>query len=70
MQGFGIFMFPGPPVDRWVFGWLTGRDSDLICVKPNITDPHEGDLALSPVCTNPLLAALAFALKRMLLAVE
>lgn len=69
-QGFGVFIFPGPPKDVWAVGWLTGRDSDLICVKPNIIETWRGDLALSPTCTNPFLAALGFILKRVLLAVD
>ena len=51
-------------------GWLTGRDSDLICVKPNITNIQEGNLSLSPVCLTPCRAALGFLLKRLLLIVD
>ena len=69
-HGFGLFAFPGPPTTRWTVGWLTGRDSDLVCVKRNVTDTCEGELALSPVCANPFLAALAYLLKRTLLAVD
>jgi len=70
MKGFGIFKFPAPPRDRWVVGWLTGLDSDLVCVKPDVLNSFEGDLALSPVCYSPLMAALGFLLKRILLAID
>jgi len=65
-QGFGLFAFPGPPLDRWCFGWLTGPDGDLICVKPNMTDNYQADLLLSPICTSPARAFFAFLLKRLL----
>ena len=29
----------GHPTEKdvvWTFGWLTGRDNDLICIKPNM----------------------------------
>lgn len=36
----------------WTFGWETGRDNDLVCVKPQVTTPVEGETALSPSCRN------------------
>lgn len=63
-------MFPGPPCDAWTVGWLTGRDSDLICAKPNVTDSYEGELALSPTGSSPLLAILGFVAKCTLLTID
>jgi len=65
-----FYCWPGPPCDRWSFGWLTGRDNDLVCVRQEVSDPLQGDLALSPVCSNRILAVLAFAAKRFLVAVD
>lgn len=65
-----FYCWPGPPYDEWSFGWLTGRDNDLVCVLREVSDPLEGDLTLSPVCSNRILAVLAFVAKRFLLAVD
>jgi len=70
MTGFGIFLFPKPPINRWTVGWLTGRDNDLICVKPNIEDYQEAEIALSPVCTNVFFAILGFLFKRILIKID
>ena len=56
--------------DKWSFGYLTGSDHDLICIKPNIGDKMEAEIALSPVCTTRLLAISAFASKRILLRLD
>lgn len=69
-QGFGLFIFPGPPSDEWVFGWLTGRDSDLVCVKPNLVDPYKAQMALSPASSNLLLAVMGFLLKSAVLVID
>lgn len=65
-QGFGIFLFPAPPYDRWCVGWLTGRDSDLVCIKPDIVDQIDGEINVSPICKSPLIAIWGFILKRLL----
>lgn len=52
--------------NNWSFGWETGEDNDLICIKPDISIKIEGDIYLSPVCSNRLLAFLAFVLKQIL----
>lgn len=69
-HGFGLFVFPGPPQDRWACGWLTGPDSDLICVKRSIMATWQADLTLSPVCFNPLLAIMAYIMKRILIVLD
>lgn len=69
-HGFGIFVWPGPPRDRWACGWLTGPDSDLVCVKRNIMATWQGELTLSPLCFNPLLAIMAHIIKRILIALD
>ncbi len=56
--------------DAWSFGYMTGRDHDLICIKPNITDKIVAEIALSPVCSTRLLAISAFILKRVLLRID
>ena len=45
---------------HWAFGWETGRDNALLCVKPNIKTQIGEQIALSPVCSNRLLAFCAF----------
>ena len=54
----------------WTFGWLTGRDNDLVCVKSKIDTPIAGEVALSPVCSNRLLAFIAFAMKAILVRID
>ena len=56
--------------DSWAFGWKTGIDNDLICIKPNIDTSQAGEFYLSPVCHNRFLALLAFALKVILLKID
>jgi len=55
---------------KWSFGWLTGRDNDLVCVKPRIYTPVAGEIALSPVCSNRVLAIIAFVMKAILVKVD
>ena len=70
MTGFGVFLFPTPPSDRWTVGWLTGPDGDLVCVQPSITDEAFSNAALSPVCNNLLLAIAGFFLKYVLVRID
>lgn len=56
--------------DAWSFGFITGKDHDLICIKPNPSDKIEAEIALSPVCSSKLLAISAFWVKRVLLQVD
>jgi hypothetical protein len=56
--------------DAWSFGWLTGEDNDLICVKPDLISYQEVNICLSPVCRNMLLAFVGFVLKRALLSID
>lgn len=56
----------GPIPYYWSFGWLTGKHNDLVCVKPHIQTEEE-EIALSPVCSNRLVALLAWAAKVILL---
>lgn len=60
----------GPVKTRWSLGWWTGPDDDLLCVVPSLYDRDHAELALSPVCSNRLLAVLAFLLKRLLFAID
>lgn len=55
---------------RWSFGWLTGEDDDLVCVLPTIKTEALGELSLSPVCSNRLLALFGFVCKLILLKVD
>ena len=55
---------------KWSFGWLTGKDNDLVCVKPQITTSLAGEISLSPVCSNRPLAFCAFIAKSFLLRVD
>jgi len=55
---------------KWSFGWLTGIDKDLICVHPNIHERTMEQYALSPVCSNIVLAFIAMIFKAMLLRVD
>ncbi len=54
----------------WSFGWLTGEDDDLVCVLPIVKTKTLGELSLSPVSSNRLLALLGFACKLILLKVD
>jgi len=54
----------------WCLGWETGKDNDLICVKPYITTVIEGELTLSPICRNKPLALFAFMLKAILVRID
>ncbi len=56
--------------DAWSFGYMTGQDNDLICVKPNLSDKMKAEIALSPVCSTRLLAISAFWIKRLLIQVD
>jgi len=56
--------------DSYAFGWLTGPDSDLICLRPNITDNYVGAIALSPTNDSRFLAIVGFFLKYILFAVD
>ena len=51
----------------WSFGWLTGKDNDLVCVLPRVKTEPLGELSLSPVCSNRLLAFIAFVCKLTLI---
>ena len=54
----------------WSFGWLTGKDNDLVCVRPDIHTPIAGEVALSPICSNLLLAFFAFVIKAILVRID
>ena len=45
---------------------MTGPNGDLVCVRPSLSSPVLAEVSLSPVCSNPILAAYAFFLKRLL----
>lgn len=53
----------------WSFGWWTGPDQDLLCVRRNLSS-GEAQECLSPVCSNRGEALLAFLLKRLLSALD
>ncbi len=50
----------------WAFGWKTGGDNDLICIKRCIKTTREAEMVLSPICSTKLLAISAFVAKVML----
>ena len=54
----------------WSFGWWTGKDDDLLCVKLKVMTDIEGEIALSPTCSNRPLALLAFGLKAILIRID
>lgn len=55
----------------WSFGWLTGRDDDLICVKSKIsTTLPIAEAFLSPVASTKLLAIWAFILKSLVVRID
>jgi hypothetical protein len=54
----------------WSFGWLTGEDDDLVCVVPIVRTKALGELTLSPVCNNHLLALLGFTCKLILVKID
>ena len=56
--------------NAYSFGYMTGKDHDLICVKPNLSDNIEAEIALSPVCLTRLLAISAFLVKRLLIQID
>ena len=63
-----LFKFDGGCIpDRYSFGYLAGKDNDLICVKPNST---MGEYLLSPVCRRRAVAIFAFVLKRILISLD
>jgi len=54
----------------WSFGWVTGLDNDLMCVVPNAQTRLQEHIALSPICSNRLLALCAFVIKAILVRVD
>lgn len=61
---------PKPARKRWAFGWLTGIDSDLICIFPNVKTRVIEHYALSPIHSNRIIALIAFIAKRFLFLVD
>jgi len=46
---------------NWGYGYWTGIDKDLLCVKPNIKmHANEAEEWLSPICSSKKLAKEAF----------
>jgi len=54
----------------WSLGWLTGKDGDLVCVRPNLRTALEGETNLSPVCSNRPVALFASVLKIILAKID
>jgi len=54
----------------WSFGWETGKDNDLICVKPKVETALDGEFALSPVCRSRAMAIFAFIIKSILIRID
>lgn len=55
------------------FGWRTGRNNDLICIRPRIgIELKEPTLSilLSPICSNRFLALFAFIVKVLLMRID
>ena len=61
----------GVPV-AWSFGWLTGKDGDLVCVTQTLNEENarQADWVLSPVCSNRVYALTAFLLKAIVVAMD
>ena len=69
----GWFQWGGGGVPyRWSFGWWSGRDGDLICVKPRVkeSDPCSANWVLSPVCRTRAAALLGFVLKYLVVCLD
>lgn len=63
----------GPCPYEWSFGWLTGRDNDLICIRSRIgIELKEPALSvlLSPICSGRFLALFAFVVKVLLVRID
>lgn len=54
----------------WSFGWWTGKDDDLMCVKSKTSTDTDAEIALSPICSNRPLALVAFVLKAILIRID
>jgi len=54
----------------WSFGWETGKDNDLVCIKPHVRTGIEGKIALSPVCSSRFLAFCGFMMKAILVTID
>jgi len=65
-----FFCIKNPEKTRWILGWMTGIDGDLVCVLPHVQTRVMEHYALSPVCSNRFLAFAAFIAKRILLAID
>jgi len=65
-----FYRWDGFITSPWSFGWETGKDNDLVCVKPNILTKIEGEIALSPVCSTRLLAFWSFVMKAILVKID
>ncbi len=55
------------------FGWQTGQNNDLICLRPRISiELKEPALSvlLSPICSNRFLALFAFIVKVLLVRID
>lgn len=59
-----------PENTHWILGWMTGIDTDLVCVLPNVKTRALEHYALSPVCSNRAFALIAFLAKRLLLLID
>lgn len=71
VQALGFYKWGGGGVPfKWSFGWLTGIDNDLICVCPNVRTRVMEHHALSPVCSNAVLAFVAMIFKAILLKID
>ena len=56
--------------DAWSFGYVTGQDHDLICVKPNLSDKIKTEIAKNLVEHTGLNAISAFWAKRLLILID
>lgn len=66
-----FYYFGGGTVSvSWAFGWETGRDNDLICVKPNVQTRTLEHITASPICSNRALAFCAFVIKATLIRID
>ncbi len=58
----------------WAFGWLTGKDNDLVCIRNHVTDevgePACSITLLSPICSSRILSFCAFVMKVLLVRID
>jgi hypothetical protein len=65
-----FYRWGGPDKYSWSFGWLTGKDNDLVCATTHIPETMYPYHYLSPACPTRPVALLAFLLKAIVLRLD